>query len=162
MRNRQGNIISFDGDERYLSNFATLEDSIYLDGMPFITVEAAYQAAKTFNHELRRAISCMSPGNAKKAGNAVKLRDDWEQVRVSIMKDLVHQKFEQEPFRSSLIQTHEHVVIIEGNHWGDIFWGMSGGIGANNLGKIIMEIRDDLKGVRDMPFDPQDVMRRRR
>jgi len=34
--------------------------------------------------------------------------------------------------------------LIEGNTWGDTFWGVSGVIGQNNLGKILMKIREEL------------------
>lgn len=161
MRNRHGDIISFDGDERYLSNFYQLPEPVFLDGMEFYTVEAAYQAAKTFNPEFRRAMSRMTPGKSKTAGRALIIRHDWEEVKYTIMKDLVTQKFNTEPFRTNLMETHKHIIIIEGNHWGDIYWGMSGGIGENHLGKIIMEIRDKLMGVHDHSFPPEMVMRGR-
>ena len=32
--------------------------------------------------------------------------------------------------------------IVEDNDWGDRFWGICNCEGQNNLGKILMEIRD--------------------
>jgi hypothetical protein len=35
--------------------------------------------------------------------------------------------------------------LIEGNTWGDTFWGVCNGIGQNHLGKILMAKRTELK-----------------
>jgi len=34
--------------------------------------------------------------------------------------------------------------LIEGNTWGDTFWGISGGKGENNLGKLLINQREEL------------------
>jgi predicted NAD-dependent protein-ADP-ribosyltransferase YbiA (DUF1768 family) len=39
-----------------------------------------------------------------------------------------------------------HRKIIEGNYWGDTFWGVCKGIGENHMGKIIMQTRGELYG----------------
>jgi hypothetical protein len=36
--------------------------------------------------------------------------------------------------------------LIEGNFWGDVFWGVCNGVGKNHLGKILMEVRSELGG----------------
>lgn len=36
-------------------------------------------------------------------------------------------------------------MLIEGNDWGDTFWGMVDGEGENNLGKILMRVREEIK-----------------
>lgn len=60
------------------------------------------------------------------------------------MKDLVFQKFKNEELKIKLLQTGNE-ELIEGNTWGDKFWGICNGVGENNLGKILMEIRQFLK-----------------
>ena len=35
-------------------------------------------------------------------------------------------------------------MLIEGNEWGDTFWGTCDGIGENHLGKILMRIRNEM------------------
>ena len=64
------------------------------------------------------------------------------QIRVDVMRQLLEQKFEQEPYRSLLLETG-HIYLIEGNTWGDTFWGvdLETGEGTNVLGNLIMEIR---------------------
>ena len=56
----------------------------------------------------------------------------------------VRRKFEQEPFKTKLKETGDQ-HIQEGNRWNDTFWGVSlvSGEGENNLGKIIMKIRNE-------------------
>ena len=56
------------------------------------------------------------------------------------------QKFNQEPFKSKLLDTGDE-YIMEGNWWGDKFWGicLKTNTGNNNLGKLIMQIRNTLK-----------------
>ena len=34
--------------------------------------------------------------------------------------------------------------IVEGNTWGDVFWGVCNGIGENHLGNILMDVRDEI------------------
>ena len=35
--------------------------------------------------------------------------------------------------------------LVEGNTWGDIFWGVCNGKGQNWLGKILMMVRDEIR-----------------
>jgi predicted NAD-dependent protein-ADP-ribosyltransferase YbiA (DUF1768 family) len=35
--------------------------------------------------------------------------------------------------------------LVEGNTWGDIYWGVSRGRGKNMLGKILMRVREELR-----------------
>ena len=39
--------------------------------------------------------------------------------------------------------------IVEGNTWGDTFWGVCGGVGENHLGKVLMRIRAELQNKGD-------------
>ena len=60
-------IDSFDGEYRYLSNFAILSTPVVLDGEKYISTEHAYQAAKFLDPVLRKQIrDCITPGKAKK------------------------------------------------------------------------------------------------
>lgn len=65
------------------------------------------------------------------------------------MRDLVEQKFEHPVLRKRLLETGDQ-EIIEGNSWGDRFWGVSGGAGENHLGRIIMDLRAELQIVDEM------------
>ena len=37
--------------------------------------------------------------------------------------------------------------LIEGNVWNDTFWGVCNGKGHNHLGKILMKVRDEIRGI---------------
>jgi ribA/ribD-fused uncharacterized protein len=137
-------IDKFDGTEHaFLSNFHPAP--VVLDGVTYPSVEHAYQAAKTFNLDDRqRILNCPPPNIAKKIGRKVKARSDWDQVKVAIMTDLVRQKFTDHPeLREQLLATG-NATLVEGNWWGDRFWGMCNGEGHNYLGRILMDVRKEL------------------
>ena len=129
----------FRGEFRFLSNFWPVE--IELDGAYYPSVEHAYQASKTFNREARRRIqTASSPRCAKKIGETVDIREDWERIRVKVMSELVEQKFKNPTLAQRLIDTG-HRKLSEGNDWGDTFWGVYKGVGDNHLGNMLMNIR---------------------
>lgn len=135
-------INEFQGEYRWLSNFWPA--NVVLDGVTYPSVEYAYVAAKTTDDSLRREVlACKTSGEAKRLGRKIKLRSDWDDVRLPIMRDLIRQKFAHPELSSRLISTGD-AHIIEGNTWGDTFWGVCNGVGENNLGKIIMQVRGDL------------------
>ena len=84
-------------------------------------------------------------GDTKRAGRNVKLRPDWDQVKLSIMENLVRQKFTNNLILKKRLLDTGSQEIQEGNAWNDTFWGVCRGQGQNNLGKIIMKIRDELR-----------------
>ncbi len=117
------------------------------------SVEHAYVASKSFDGTYRKRISFI-PGNkaglAKRRGREVKLRPDWKKVKINIMKKLLHKKFMYPELRNLLLLTKDE-DLEEGNTWHDNFWGnckckkCKDIPGQNNLGKLLMEIRKELK-----------------
>lgn len=91
----------------------------------------------------------MTPGNAKRRAKKIAIREDWDNVKLQIMEELLVQKFNQEPFKTNLINTGNE-FIQEGNTWNDVFWGVNlkTGFGENNLGKLIMKIREGINAER--------------
>lgn len=137
-------IEGFFGEYRFLSNFWYA--SVTLDGVVYPTVEHAYQAAKTLDHNMRRMIAnARTPGDAKRAGRLIKLRADWTTTtRLSVMRSLVTQKFSHPHLAEKLLATGD-AYLEETNSWGDTFWGVSGGVGTNHLGHILMDTRSALR-----------------
>lgn len=121
--------------------------SIVYEGIRYPSVEHAYQAAKTLDKEERHRIAKLpSAGAAKKAGSKIKPRPDWYSVNLQIMEDLIYCKFANDPIiRKFLLDTGDE-ELVEGNNWGDTFWGVCDGIGKNHLGKILMKVRERLRG----------------
>jgi ribA/ribD-fused uncharacterized protein len=136
-------ITSFSGEYRWLSNFYRC--NVILDDIIYPSVEHAYQAAKTLNLRDRELIRRKpTAGMAKRYGKIVVMRPDWNDVRLAIMEDLVRQKFLTSSMERLLLSTGD-AELIEGNYWGDTFWGVCRGVGENHLGKILMKIREELK-----------------
>ena len=143
IREKENEISFFDGEYSFLSNF--YEHPIEYDGLIYPTNEHAFQAAKVLDIEQREKIrNESSPSRAKFAGRHVKLRNDWEQVKVDIMYEICKKKFEDKDLRQKLLDTGDK-ILIEGNTWNDDFWGKCTDNGKNNLGLILMRIRDEIK-----------------
>lgn len=134
-------INSFRGSYEFLSNFypATVE----YEGLFYPTVEHAFQAAKTVSVYQRAGILGRStPALAKRMGRQVTLRPNWEDIKIRIMESLVRQKFRDKELKEKLLATGNE-ELIEGNWWGDTFWGVCRGEGHNHLGKILMKTREE-------------------
>lgn len=142
---------------RWLSNF--WEVSVLFDGVKYRTVEHAYQAAKVdverpdYLEQREKIRLATTAGQAKRLGNAVRMRIDWEVVKDRVMLDLLQQKFVVPDLRSALLNTGD-VALIEGNNWHDTYWGVCDGTcrrphplarGFNHLGKMLMGIRTNIR-----------------
>lgn len=132
---------------RFLSNFYPCE--VKFDGFTYRSVEHAYQAAKTLDIDWRLKIAGLDKaGAAKRMGRRVPMRSDWDKVKLSIMEQLLKEKFSRPPLKSWLMKTQPN-ELVEGNDWGDRYWGktqtVSGEwVGENWLGRLLMKVRDDL------------------
>lgn len=133
-------IDNFKSEEyKFLANF--YGSFVTLDGEYYPTVEHAFQAAKTPSSTSRAKIrAAKTASEAKRIGRSAPLRPDWNQVRESVMRDLVEQKFSASYLRDKLLAT-ENATLVSG---GDQFWGCINGVGQNRLGKILMDIRNSL------------------
>lgn len=147
-----GPIYQFQGDFRFLSNFypsAMLVRNMGTAQQQWVhTAEHLFQAFKTRNpREQQDILDLRSPGKAKKAGRLITLRDDWEDIKLDVMRVTVHAKFKQNPeLRELLIDTGD-LPLFEGNYWNDTYFGVDlrTGQGQNWLGKILMETREELR-----------------
>ena len=73
------------------------------------------------------------------------LRADWEIVKDDVVRTAVRAKFTQHPDLKSLLLATEDAQIVEHTK-NDGYWGDAGdGSGKNRLGKILMEIRNELR-----------------
>ncbi len=140
----------FRGEYDFLSNF--YPSDVALDGVDYPTVEHAFQAAKTFDHEKRAALRrAATPKSAKAMGRRLKRREDWFEVSLQIMEDLVRDKFTRHAdLRERLLATGD-AELVEGNNWNDRFYGAVYNShtetwdGENHLGRILMKVRDELR-----------------
>jgi ribA/ribD-fused uncharacterized protein len=134
----------FREEHEFLSNF--WPSPVRFEGQVYPTVEHAFQAAKTSDPAARARIRRASdPGKAKRLGRGVRLRKDWETVKLVIMAELLRQKFSPGSELAALLLETGGRRLIEGNTWGDVFWGVCRGQGKNHLGRLLMRVRDELR-----------------
>src|SRR3990172_6511970 len=142
-------IIGFNDQYRFLSNF--YPSRITFEGLVYPTVEHAYQAAKTEEPEVRRHIQEKATAiQAKIFGRELQLREDWEDIKLPIMRTLLRKKFYDPVLRAALIATNSD-NLVETNYWHDNFWGSCTcnkcrNKGANWLGELLVELRCELQG----------------
>ena len=136
-------ITSFTDDFAFLSNFYSIE--VEFEGKVYPSVEHAYQAAKTRDEMSREEIrKATTPGKAKKLGQKVGMCSDWEHHKLNVMRELLMKKFSNSELREALLATGD-VELIEGNSCNDTYWGICFGRGSNHLGKLLMQIRSEVK-----------------
>jgi ribA/ribD-fused uncharacterized protein len=142
------NVIStFDGANQYLSNFYRCHFD--WDNIIWPSSEHAYQAAKVKHPKARKAFSRItSPADTKQLGKVLQLREDWEEVKLSIMTEIVYAKFSQNSdLKEKLLLTGE-AILEEGNTHRDVYWGICppGSFnGQNHLSRILMSVRTQLR-----------------
>lgn len=137
------NFKGFQDEYFFLSNFYPCK--VEYEDMIYPSSEHAFAAAKTLDIRGRILIQeCSTPGLAKRMGRNVTLRKDWDNIRVDIMKQILHNKFmDNKELRERLLLTG-NLELIEYNYWGDTFWGVCNGVGQNNLGKLLMALRQEI------------------
>ena len=141
-------IDKFDGQYAFLSNFyeSPITDGTFI----FPTVEHYFQAAKTDTMQDYLAIArAKTPGESKRLGRKVHLRSDWEQVKDQVMLDALRKKFAIPELREKLLATGD-ADLIEGTLWHDQYWGVCNcdrckGKGINILGKLLTQVREEIK-----------------
>lgn len=140
-------INSFSGENRFLSNFYLC--SVEYKGLFYPSSEHAFQAAKTPHEVLKKIIqSKATPERARRRGRKLTLKYDWDEVKINIMREIVMHKFIQNvDLRKDLLSTGD-AYLVEGNTWGDAFWGKVNGSGLNWLGIILMDTRKVLRATK--------------
>lgn len=136
----------------FLGNFYPV--AIFYKGLPFACAEAAFQAAK-FTHlpeKMKEFSDLQGPGSGAKAWSLARLyeqniRKDWKAVNVDVMRAVLRIKFS-DPHLQALLKATGSSYIVEHCPKGrDKFWADNGdGTGANRLGQLLMEIRQELFG----------------
>lgn len=143
-------IKGFFGPWRFMSNFHYV--NVEWQGLTYRTTEHAYQAAKFENVEYRKYIQGLyHPREARTAGQAEGCNPDWDNLKYDVMYDLNAQKYSYPKLMEMLLDS-ENAYLEETNHWKDVYWGVCSGVGQNNLGKILMDIRSQLQNITGRQF----------
>lgn len=131
----------------FLSNFYVAP--FKWNGYVWPTVEHAYQAEKTIIlYEQEWIKVAKHPGIAKKIGKKVTERENWNVLKISVMTELIWEKFDQCSELHQMLLDTGSAELIEGNYHHDNFWGdcycknCKEVKGQNILGFILMQIRE--------------------
>ena len=119
--------------------------TVVLDDLSYPSVEHAFQAAKAgVDIDAAKAIrEAPTPKQAHALGRKLALPGDWERRKRSLMLQLLRDKFRRDAsLRERLLKTGTRNLVAT-NEWGETVWGVSGGKGANELGKALMTVRDE-------------------
>jgi ribA/ribD-fused uncharacterized protein len=154
----------FKGPWGFLSNFYPVSVKLWIEAVPYAherpgatveeyaSVEHAYQAAKFLDAAIREKFRFpgLAPGQAKTFAYSLKqkgkVRVDWELESLTVMRELLIQKFRYSILRRKLLSTFG-AELVEGNFWHDNFYGncvcdeCADIPGLNHLGRLLMELR---------------------
>jgi ribA/ribD-fused uncharacterized protein len=109
------------------------------------TVEHDFVAARTQVSAERSLVrSIADPIAVKRLGRRLRLRPDWNSIKLEVMERLVREKFTAPSHLRTLLLATRDVELVERNHWRDTFWGVCGGRGQNHLGRLLMQVRNEL------------------
>lgn len=131
----------------YMGNFYKARHFIY--GKWWNTTEASYQAQKTnVESEVLAIQQAEKPMQARNLGQKVSLRENWDMIKDRVMYECVLAKFLQHAdLRKQLMETGDEELVEDTKSTNDMYWGCgTDGTGRNELGKILMSIRQELKG----------------
>jgi ribA/ribD-fused uncharacterized protein len=139
----------FAGPHRFFSNF--YPSPFTLDDVLYPTNEHFFNAMKTEDLDARAYIAAApTPAEAKRRGRSCQLRPNWDQtVRYGVMRVGLREKFSDPELRRQLLDTGVQ-ELVEGNDWHDTHWGVChcarhAGAGDNHLGRLLMELRAQLR-----------------
>ena len=149
LREKMDEVIGFYPREFYpFDNFSSFK--VEWNGYLFASVEEAYQAASFMGSDEELVEKIKKSHSADEAqriayANRDKRREDWDDVKISIMEELLRLKIEQNPYvKKKLLQTEDYMIVEDSPK--DDFWGWGPNRnGQNNLGKLWMKLREGLK-----------------
>lgn len=127
-------------EEDIYSNLAVIP--ITLDSFTWHSAEQFYQASKFTDEKIIIKIKeCPNPFRCAAIGQTreFKIRDDWEDIKVSVMERAIRARFDQQPDLADILKRSKGTLYDHSAE--DNFWG----IGSNVTGKILMKIRDELQ-----------------
>lgn len=117
-------------------------------GKVWMTSEHAYHSERFENEEMKQSILNMR--SAHDAFTYAQInkhlsRGDWNDIKLGVMKEILHAKVAQHPYvKKKLLQSEDRILVEDS--WRDDFWGWGPNKdGQNMLGKLWMEVRDEVR-----------------
>lgn len=125
---------------------------VEFEGRVYATAEHAYQAGKAAKPAVREWIlQAPTPALAAMAAHGLYTWDivpNWASIKIERMRGVLRAKFSQhENLRQLLLDTGSRRLVEAGttNNAVNRFWGEVNGKGENTLGKLLMELREELR-----------------
>ena len=140
-------IFFYENEFYVFSNFSSF--AIEWKGKLYMTSEHAYHSEKFEDENLKKQIR-----NARSAHVAFKItevnkdkyRNDWDKIKLKVMKEILRSKAEQHPYVKKKLLESGNKELVE-DSWRDSYWGWGPNKdGENHLGKLWMEVRNEFKG----------------
>ena len=138
----------YEQDFYVLSNFSSFQVFVYANRHQ--TAEHAYHYEKFADKDKTIALLIQMATSAHEAFKIAQkykyLRNpNWDEVKFSTMKDIIRAKAEQHEYvRRKLLQTGDRILVEDS--WRDDVWGWGPNKdGQNMLGKLWMEVREELR-----------------
>ena len=90
-----------------------------VNGITYPSNEHWFQASKAIypNDHIWIAIAPTCK-EAKRRGYLIKIKPNWEAIKIDVMRKGLRAKFSRSDLRSKLIKTYPD-LLVEGNRWGD-------------------------------------------
>lgn len=138
-------ILEFKGEYSFLSN--GYPSPVTYEGLTFSNSQAAFQAQKTLNLQVRKQFLNLDSQSAFELGRTIAIRPDWDKIKIDLMKEIITQKFIQNPDLKKRLLDTGNMVLIYGNYWNETFWGfdLQKKSGKNIVGRLLMEVRNELR-----------------
>ena len=144
-------VIGFYPREFYcFDNFSSFK--VYYNGYLYSSAEEAYQASHFIDSAPEVALQIKNSHSAHEAQkicfqNRDKQDPNWSSKQLRIMEEILRCKLEQNPYvKKKLLETKDYYIVEDSPK--DSFWGWGENRdGENNLGKLWMKLRDELKNI---------------
>ena len=139
------------------SNF--YEQYVTVRGITYRNGEAAFQHGKLLDKNSHPEFADLSPGQAKRLGRNILLRDDWEEIKFDWMVEVLMCKFSQDEYARELLLSTGYAWLVEDTtSWHDNIWGSCScercrnKLSKNMLGQALMIVRARLRGDNGVPI----------
>lgn len=125
-------------------------EALTYEGVVYPSVENAFQVSRFDNASLRERYRYMTPHQAAYNGvRSTQTTENWIYIKYDIMYNILKTKYSDPEMRKRLLDTgNENIVITCLNHdheWYSCRCSKCKGYGRNILGKLLMELRNELQ-----------------
>ncbi len=135
------------------------KNNVTINNKTWPTTEHYYQAMKfTFPYVQEKIRLLPEPRDAFNYArqNSTEVRQDWKNVNLQFMLRAVRKKFKQNAVLKNLLLNTGNKILVEDAKGNDNFFGAGANYdGANHLGQILMQVRDELRGEPKSNYQPQ-------